>query len=141
MSTPSVRDAQLLPTRVEILSCQTTCGRSDHVTTDTGHGGRTRKCCNSKAMKGVVCALTKDAAPCMRRATSRGRSITAQAASTVVRTPLQSPGIALQLKGLQEFAVATLDSEPAFTQRDVQVVSFIHQHRYCDIPTPLPRCQ
>jgi len=54
--------------------------------------------------------------------TSKARNVSAQAASTVVRTPLQSPGIALQLKGLQELAVATIDGqEPSYIQRDVQV--------------------
>ena len=77
-------------------------------------------------MKGVLSALTTDAAPCMRRtlSTSRGRNVTAQAASTVVRTPMPSPGIALQLKGLQEFAVASLDDSTlsTYVQRDVQVI-------------------
>ncbi len=82
--------------------------------------------------------LTLEAAPCMRSrlwSTSKARNVSAQAASTVVRTPLQSPGIALQLKGLQEFAVATLDNqEPTYVQRDVQVL-------FSGPPPTLTRCR
>ena len=91
--------------------------------------------------------MTMDAAPCVRRtlwSTSRRNRVTAQAASTVVQMP--SPGIGLQLKGLQEFAVASLDTNPlsSYVQRDVQVIAIFisiaaditnpHSHRCYSIP-------
>ena len=54
----------------------------------------------------------------------RGRRVIAQAASTVVRTPVPSPSLSLQMRGLQEFAAASLDGEPTYVQRDVTVSPF-----------------
>ena len=79
------------------------------------------------AMKGAMATiLTAEAGSCMhaRRAlwsSDRGHRVITQAASTVVRTPVSTPSISLQMRGLQEFAAASLDGEPTYVQRDVTV--------------------